>query len=61
MTARAVDDADVPIRQTYFALCFGFNIGLFTQFSVSSDVVEDHFEVLVAEGGSRSSESKFER
>ena len=25
------------------------------------DVVEDHFEVLVAEGGSRSSESSFER
>ena len=25
------------------------------------DVVEDHFEVLVAEGGSRSSESNFER
>ena len=24
--ARAVDDADVPIRQTYFALCFGFHI-----------------------------------
>ena len=24
--ARAVDDADVPVRQTYFALCFGFNI-----------------------------------
>ena len=26
VTARAVDDADVPVRQTYFALCFGFNI-----------------------------------
>ena len=25
------------------------------------DVVEDHFEVLVAEGGSRSSETNFER
>ena len=24
--ARAVDDADVPIRQTHFALCFGFHI-----------------------------------
>ena len=24
--ARAVDDADVPVRQTRFALCFGFNI-----------------------------------
>ena len=24
--ARAVDDADVPIRQTYSALCFGFHI-----------------------------------
>ena len=24
--ARAVDDADVPIRQTYFALWFGFRI-----------------------------------
>ena len=24
--ARAVDDADVPVRQTYFELCFGFNI-----------------------------------
>ena len=24
--ARAIDDADVPVRQTYFALCFGFNI-----------------------------------
>ena len=24
--ARAVDDADVPLRQTYFALCFGFHI-----------------------------------
>ena len=24
--ARAVDDADVPVRQTYFALCFGFHI-----------------------------------
>ena len=23
--ARAVDDADVPVRQTYFALSFGFN------------------------------------
>ena len=26
VTARAVDDADVPVRQTYFALCFGFHI-----------------------------------
>ena len=26
VTARAVDDADVPVRQTYFALCFVFNI-----------------------------------
>ena len=24
--ARAVDNADVPVRQTYFALCFGFHI-----------------------------------
>ena len=24
--ARAVNDADVPVRQTYFALCFGFHI-----------------------------------
>ena len=24
--ARAVDDADVPIRQAYFTLCFRFNI-----------------------------------
>ena len=24
--ARAVDDADVPVRQTYFSLCFRFNI-----------------------------------
>ena len=24
--ARAVDDADVPVRQACFALCFGFNI-----------------------------------
>ena len=24
--ARALDDADFPIRQTYFALCFGFHI-----------------------------------
>ena len=24
--SRAVDDADVPVRQTYFALCFGFHI-----------------------------------
>ena len=24
--ARAVDDADVPVRQTYLALCFGFHI-----------------------------------
>ena len=24
--ACAVDDADVPVRQTYFALCFGFHI-----------------------------------
>ena len=24
--ARAVDDADVPVRQTYCALCFGFHI-----------------------------------
>ena len=34
--ARAVDDADVPVRQTYFALCFGFHIEWFTQFDVSS-------------------------
>ena len=34
--ARAVDDADVPVRQTYFALCFGFHIEKFTQFDVSS-------------------------
>ena len=26
VSTRAVDDANVPIRQTYFALCFGFNI-----------------------------------
>ena len=26
VTARAVDNADVPVRQTYFALCFGFHI-----------------------------------
>ena len=26
VTARAVDDADVPVRQTNFALCFGFHI-----------------------------------
>ena len=26
VTARAVDDASVPVRQTCFALCFGFNI-----------------------------------
>ena len=26
VSARAVDDTDVPIRQTYFALCFGFHI-----------------------------------
>ena len=26
VTARAVDDADVPVRQTYFALFFGFHI-----------------------------------
>ena len=36
MTARAVDDADVPIRQACFALCFRFNIEHFAQFSVSS-------------------------
>ena len=24
--ARAIDDAHVPVRQTYFALCFGFHI-----------------------------------
>ena len=23
--ARAIDYADVPVRQTYFALCFGFH------------------------------------
>ena len=28
--ARAVDDADVPVRQTYFALCFGFDVPSFT-------------------------------
>ena len=32
--ARAVDDADVPVRQTYFALCFGFHIELFAQVDV---------------------------
>ena len=32
--ARAVDDADVPVRQTYFALCFGFHIEWFAQFDV---------------------------
>ena len=26
VSARAVDNADVPVRQTYFALCFGFHI-----------------------------------
>ena len=26
VSARAVDDADVPVRLTYFALCFGFHI-----------------------------------
>ena len=26
VTARAVDDADVPVRQTYFALCLGFHV-----------------------------------
>ena len=26
VSARAVDDADVPVRQTCFALCFGFKI-----------------------------------
>ena len=26
VSARAIDDADVPIRQTCFALCFGFHI-----------------------------------
>ena len=24
--ACAVDDADVPVRRTYFALCFGFHV-----------------------------------
>ena len=28
--ARAVDDADVPVRQTYFALCIGFDVPSFT-------------------------------
>ena len=32
--ARAVDDADVPVRQTYFALCFGFHIEYFAQLDV---------------------------
>ena len=32
--ARAVDDADVPVRQTYFALCFGFHTEWFAQFDV---------------------------
>ena len=36
VTARAIDDADVPVRQTYFALCFGFNIDCLAQFSVPS-------------------------
>ena len=27
--ARAVDNADVPVRQTYFALCFGLHIEKF--------------------------------
>ena len=31
-----LDGADVPVRQTYFALCFGFHIEKFTQFDVSS-------------------------
>ena len=26
VSARAVDDADVPVRQTYFVLCFGIHI-----------------------------------
>ena len=26
VSARAADDANVPVRQTYFALCFGFRI-----------------------------------
>ena len=26
VSARALDNADVPVRQTYFALCFGFHI-----------------------------------
>ena len=34
VSARAVDDADVPVRQTYLALCFGFHIKWFTQFDV---------------------------
>ena len=25
VSARAIDDAHVPVRQTYFALCFGFH------------------------------------
>ena len=36
VTARAVDYADIPVRQTYFALCSGFHIEYFTQFSLSS-------------------------
>ena len=36
VSARAVDDAEIPVRQTYFALCFGFHIEKFTQFDVSS-------------------------
>ena len=34
--ARAVDDADVQVRQTYLALCLKFKIEKFTQFIVSS-------------------------
>ena len=35
VTARAVNDADVSVRQTSFALCIRFNTEWFTQFSVS--------------------------
>ena len=34
--ARAVDDASVPVREAYFALCFWLNIEYLTQLSVSS-------------------------
>ena len=31
VTARAVDDADVPVLYTYFALRFGFHVEYFAQ------------------------------